>query len=298
MYHPKDCTYCNICLITFSCSSQYAVGAGGAFHECAVNCCLSVGALISKVYVNSSSVSGASLLGPGVGVVERIILGFLGVVSMSCCICSDVIANLLAFLDSMMSIRGLLNYSSPDAPAFAVPFSRGSTAEYDSVGDDMSSTVSVDGSECFGPCCWESTEVPNLSPASSEDTKSVRFSDFVEVSEADDAFIDPSAGLGLLCLAGEAGSSSDTLVSANTFDSLVADVVVAQREPWDSDFLFSFPVSEGTLGAALLDSLRIYRNGNCGGCECCKGYCRFWWGEIFKHGWSCLIAVGTTDSSC
>ena len=115
---------------------------------------------------------------------------------MSCCSCSDVIANLLAFLDSDMSIRGLLDYSSPNTPTFAVPFSRGSCAEYDSIGDDMSSIVSISGSECYGPCCWESTEVPILSPTSSKGTKSVRFSDFVEVSEADNAFVDPSAGLG------------------------------------------------------------------------------------------------------
>ena len=96
----------------------------------------------------------------------------------------------------------------------------------------------------------------------------------------------------------EAGPSLDPLVSANTFDNLVADVVVDQREPWDCDLLFSFPVSEGTLSAAFLDSFQIYCNSDCGGCKCCKGYCRFWWGEIFKHGWSCLITVGTTDSSC
>ena len=42
-----------------------------------------------------------------------------------------------------------------------------------------------------------------MSPTSSESTKRVPFSDFVEVSEADDAFVDPSAGLGLLCLAGK-----------------------------------------------------------------------------------------------
>ena len=54
MYHLKDCTHSNICLICFLLCSQYSVDAGGASHECAVKCGLLVAILISKGHVNNS----------------------------------------------------------------------------------------------------------------------------------------------------------------------------------------------------------------------------------------------------